>query len=348
MPHVWKVIDLKVWFQEIDTPLLSHEIYIKFPTKGIDIVSIVSLHKFQLVQYSCMLQSYICKVSFVESNASRVEHPVWVGTLFATTFVSFHGKSRVLSVISPSFDTGDYDAALNVSPVGNCISSCCFGYFKAHLQQTPSIPGSPYMWLPFTSRSHSRLLSWICFMSVARFVMADWPLRASLFWSCFISIDRFVMAEWYDGGNISQSKKNINNFYYQNTRLVKLKLWLKLWAGTIVLRKSLSRTSSLDICLRYLNGDPVSCWGALPVEALPTGQHTSYCTRDNCFWECVALQTGHNFWKEYIIRFLKSPPFKNLKATNTQLSGNYDSKSKPFKKACILTLFHWSNLITTL
>ncbi len=47
--------------------------------------------------------------------------------------------------------------------------------------------------------------------------------------------------------------------------------------------------------LRYLNGDPVSCRGALPVEALPNGQHTSY------------------FWKEYILRFLKTPPFKNLK-----------------------------------
>ena len=30
--------------------------------------------------------------------------------------------------------------------------------------------------------------------------------------------------------------------------------------------------------LRYLNGDSVSCWGALLVEALPIGQHTSYCT----------------------------------------------------------------------
>ncbi len=27
----------------------------------------------------------------------------------------------------------------------------------------------------------------------------------------------------------------------------------------------------------------------------------------------VALHTGHNFWKEYILRFLKTPPFKNLK-----------------------------------
>ncbi len=28
----------------------------------------------------------------------------------------------------------------------------------------------------------------------------------------------------------------------------------------------------------------------------------------------VALHTGHNLWKEYILRFLKTPPFKNLKA----------------------------------
>ncbi len=25
------------------------------------------------------------------------------------------------------------------------------------------------------------------------------------------------------------------------------------------------------------------------------------------------VHTGHNFWKEYILRFLKTPPFKNLK-----------------------------------
>ncbi len=27
----------------------------------------------------------------------------------------------------------------------------------------------------------------------------------------------------------------------------------------------------------------------------------------------VALDTGYNFWKEYILRFLKTAPFKNLK-----------------------------------
>ncbi len=27
----------------------------------------------------------------------------------------------------------------------------------------------------------------------------------------------------------------------------------------------------------------------------------------------VALHTGYNFWKEFILRFLKTPPFKNLK-----------------------------------
>ena len=31
----------------------------------------------------------------------------------------------------------------------------------------------------------------------------------------------------------------------------------------------------------------------------------------------VALHTGHNFWKEYILRFLKTPPFKNLKYVQT-------------------------------
>ncbi len=55
--------------------------------------------------------------------------------------------------------------------------------------------------------------------------------------------------------------------------------------------------------LRYLNGDPVPWWGALPVEALPIGQHSGGSIK------------GHNFWKEYILRFLKTPPFKNLKAT---------------------------------
>ena len=64
--------------------------------------------------------------------------------------------------------------------------------------------------------------------------------------------------------------------------------------------------------LRYLNGDSVSCWGALPVEALPIDQHTSYCTIQITFSH-VALHTGYDFWKEYILRFLKTPPFKNLK-----------------------------------
>ncbi len=30
----------------------------------------------------------------------------------------------------------------------------------------------------------------------------------------------------------------------------------------------------------------------------------------------VALDTGYNFWKEYILRFFKTPPFKNLKRGN--------------------------------
>ena len=72
--------------------------------------------------------------------------------------------------------------------------------------------------------------------------------------------------------------------------------------------------------LRYLNGDPVSWWGALPVKALPIGQHTSYCTIQitlRASLSHVAQHTGHNFWKEYILSFLKTPPFKNLK--NKQL-----------------------------
>ena len=64
--------------------------------------------------------------------------------------------------------------------------------------------------------------------------------------------------------------------------------------------------------LRYLNGNLVSCWGILPVEALPTSQHTSYCTIQRASLSHVALHTGHNFWREYILRFLKTPPFRNL------------------------------------
>ena len=39
--------------------------------------------------------------------------------------------------------------------------------------------------------------------------------------------------------------------------------------------------------LRSLNGDLFSCRGALPVETLPIGQHTSYFPKDYCSWMTV-------------------------------------------------------------
>ena len=36
--------------------------------------------------------------------------------------------------------------------------------------------------------------------------------------------------------------------------------------------------------------------------------------------DSVALHTGHNFWKEYLLRFLKTPPFKNLKMVDRYFS----------------------------
>ncbi len=46
----------------------------------------------------------------------------------------------------------------------------------------------------------------------------------------------------------------------------------------------------------------------------------------------VALQTGYNFWEEYILRFLKTPPFKNLKVTRGLPPG--DQKKLPKSDRC--------------
>ncbi len=51
--------------------------------------------------------------------------------------------------------------------------------------------------------------------------------------------------------------------------------------------------------LRSLNGD---VW----MDINPKNPHQNICI--------VLLHNGHNFWKEYILRFLKTPPFKNLKS----------------------------------
>ncbi len=80
--------------------------------------------------------------------------------------------------------------------------------------------------------------------------------------------------------------------------------------------------------LRYLNGDLQSCRSALPVGTLPIGQYPSYFTIQITFigrvesfrnflglrasLSHVALHTEYNFWKEYILRFHKTPSFKNL------------------------------------
>ncbi len=42
------------------------------------------------------------------------------------------------------------------------------------------------------------------------------------------------------------------------------------------------------------------------------------------------IHTGYNFWEEYILRFLKTPPFKNLKFEHTlQDRPDYDNLSFP-------------------
>ena len=39
-----------------------------------------------------------------------------------------------------------------------------------------------------------------------------------------------------------------------------------------------------------------------------------------CSLSHVALHTGYTFWEEYLLRFFKTPPFKNLKAFSVELS----------------------------
>ncbi len=70
--------------------------------------------------------------------------------------------------------------------------------------------------------------------------------------------------------------------------------WLSVWTPRQTLRDSdffkfllayicQKETNVFQVSLRYLNGDSVRCWGALPVEALPIDQqHTSYCS--TAYW----------------------------------------------------------------
>ncbi len=63
----------------------------------------------------------------------------------------------------------------------------------------------------------------------------------------------------------------------------------------------------LLVPLRYLNGDPVRHRGPLPVEALPTGQHTSYCTMQITFSEFFRLKgitqpCSTAYWAQFLER----------------------------------------------
>ncbi len=49
----------------------------------------------------------------------------------------------------------------------------------------------------------------------------------------------------------------------------------------------------------------------------------------------VALDPEYNFWKEYILRFLKTPPFKNLNLARTNITPFTNEKQLQLKNLAL-------------